>query len=131
MGGRKPLFLISLLVNIGCVNNLNSNDEKKKSFIKEFSTYLEKFHIKNDPVVFEVNNFRKAINVDQIIKQIEKEQVNITVELTEEDIKKNKTKVKEHNKEQLLNKINFLYKDLENRIMCQLEQYIGNNTREE
>lgn len=118
-------------LKIGCVNNLNSDEEKKNSFIKEFKTYLEMFHIKNDSVVFEVNNFHKVHNIDQIIKQIKKEQVNTTVDLTQEDIQKNKTKITEHNKEQLVKKINLLYKDLENRIMCQLGQYIGNNIREE
>ncbi|CRH00686.1 conserved Plasmodium protein, unknown function [Plasmodium relictum] len=111
-------------LNVGCVNNLKAKELNEDVFIKELQKYFDKFNIKNDYIVSEINQFKKDKNLERVFRHIKSNHPNEINSLNDE--KKDEVHEKLINKEKLIKRVDNLYNDLESRIVSRLNKFLYN-----
>ncbi|VTZ69419.1 CLAMP domain-containing protein, putative [Plasmodium chabaudi chabaudi] len=111
-------------LNVGSVSNFeNKNND---SFEKEFQNYLDKYNIKKDLNIFEVNKYKTDKNLQKVFNNIKKKS-NCPTKFCENcETQKKKNFEKDTSKEQIIKKANNLYSDLEERVITRLNRLLGN-----
>ncbi|CAD2109038.1 conserved Plasmodium protein, unknown function [Plasmodium vinckei] len=111
-------------LNVGSVTNFeNKNND---SFEKEFQNYLDKYSIKKDLHIFEVNKYKTDKNLQKVFNSIKKKSSYPTKFCENCEAQKKKNFEKDTSKEQIIKKANNLYNDLEDRVITRLNLLLGN-----
>ncbi|CRG94030.1 conserved Plasmodium protein, unknown function [Plasmodium gallinaceum] len=111
-------------LNVGSISNLKQKEINKDSPIKEIQKYLYKFNIKNDYIVFEINEFKKDKNLQRIFNDMKNN--NDQIHSMNDKKKSELQHEKSINKDKLIKRVDNLYNDLERRIVSNLNQLLNN-----